>query len=143
MKSPSRLAVAVPPRARRHHPSPSPSHITIPIPHHHHHHPTSPSPSPPTSASYLNYIYRCGAVACNKLCLVEARGCRSIGRSLASHARGTGIETRHLHFIFGTNSPRRHTTSARLFSSDIKTHILFRTDSPFMPEWMGILFCTI
>ena len=34
-----------------------------------------------------------------QFCATETRGCSSLGRALALHARGTGIDARHLHFF--------------------------------------------
>ena len=36
-----------------------------------------------------------------KSALFQAWGCSSNGRALAQHARGTGIDTLHLHFFLG------------------------------------------
>ena len=35
-----------------------------------------------------------------KLSVLMSEGCSSNGRALALHARGTGIDARHLHFFF-------------------------------------------
>ena len=35
-----------------------------------------------------------------KLSVIMSWGCSSNGRALALHARGTGIDARHLHFFF-------------------------------------------
>ena len=45
-----------------------------------------------------------GIASSNLVGVVFFWGCRSIGRSLALHARGTGIETQHLHIYLSPAS---------------------------------------